>query len=228
MSGERTGIGRAADPTPLTFRGLLAAIGGPLGVVEGVLPGLVFVVAYQVLALRAAPGAVPRDALPFLVVPPLVLSALFVVLRLVRRQRATAALGGAGGATLSAALVLLTGSATTNFLPGILTNAGYAAALLVSVAVRRPLIGLVAAFALNDRTGWRRPPRLRVYGWLTVLWSALFAVRLAVQIPLYLAQDTVALGIWKIVLGLPLYAPLLVLTILVVQAMQRRDAADPA
>ena len=228
MTEERpaTGLARATRSDPLTLRGLVAANGGVLGVVEAVLPSLLFIVAYQVVALQAAPDPVPRDALLPVVLPPIALAVVFIVLRLARRQRVMTAVGGAAGAVLSAVLALATGDANENFLPGLLTNAGYGLAFLVSLLVRRPLIGVVVSLMMQDR-GWRSDPaKRRLYTWLTVLWTALFAVRLAVQLPLYLAGDqVVALGIAKIALGLPLYAPVLVLTILGVQAVHRRERA---
>ena len=52
------------------------------------------------------------------------------------------------------------------------------------------------------------------------------AIRLAVELPLYFAGDRVVeLGIARIVLGLPLYSIVLVVTVLVVQALRRRRAA---
>lgn len=229
MSGERpaTGLARAADGRPLTLRGSLDAVGGVLGVVEAVLPSLAFIVLYQVVALSAAPDPVPRGALPAVVLPPLALSAVFLVVRLARRQRIASAVAGGAGAGLSAALALATGDANQNFLPGILTNAGYFVVLAASLLVRRPLIGVVVGLLLQDRQ-WRADrARRRLLTWLTALWTALFAVRLAVELPLYLAGDrVVALGVAKIALGLPLYAPVLVLTVLAVQAQYRpRPAA---
>ncbi|MPS75815.1 MAG: DUF3159 domain-containing protein, partial [Microbacterium sp.] len=53
---------------------------------------------------------------------------------------------------------------------------------------------------------------------------------LAVQFPLYLAGDVTALGTLKLVMGLPLFAPLIAVTWLVVRALyprapSREDAA---
>lgn len=229
MSEQRpaSGLARAAQAEPLTLRGLVAAIGGVLGIAEAVLPSLLFIVAYQVVALQAAPQAVTRDGLLPVVLPPLVLSAVFVVIRLARRQRIITALGGAFGAALSAVLALASGNANENFLPGLLVNLAYGAVFLLSLLVRRPIVGVVVSFMMGDQRTWRQDPvKRRLYTWLTVLWVALFAIRLAVQLPLYLAGDqVVALGIAKIALGLPLYAPVLVLTILGVQAVYRRARA---
>jgi hypothetical protein len=229
----RSGLARAADARPLTARGALDAVGGPLGIVEAVVPPLVFVVYYQVVAIRSVPHAVDRPALIPIVAAPLVLSALLLLYRLVRRQRTGSAISGAVLVGVSAVLVLVTGDANNNYLPGFFINAGYGLAFLISVLVRRPLVGVVTGLLTSD-TGWGSDPaRRRVATWLTLLWVLLFAVRLAVELPIYFAAqasgsaaDTVALGIARIVLGLPLYSIVLVGTVLVVQALRRRPGSE--
>ncbi|MDQ1513568.1 MAG: hypothetical protein QOC59_1410 [Microbacteriaceae bacterium] len=222
-----TGLGLAAGADPLTFRSLVAGIGGVLGILEAVLPPLVFLVAYQVLALQAAPRAVSREALAGCVVAPLVLAVLFVIWRVVKRQRLGAAIGGALATALSAVLALSSGNANDNFVPGLFINAGYGLVFLVTVLVGYPIIGVAVALLLNDQRTWRSDPvKRRLFTWLTLLWVALFAVRLIVEVPLYLAgNQVVALGVARIALGLPLYAPVLVLTVLAVQAVYRRRPA---
>ena len=56
-----------------------------------------------------------------------------------------------------------------------------------------------------------------------------FFARLAVQLPLYLAGDVTALGTLKLIMGLPLFAPLIAVTWLVVRALYPRtpDAGTP-
>jgi hypothetical protein len=202
---------RSAVTGSLTIGGLLASMGGWLGIAEGVLPSLVFLVVFQL-----------GGALVAAVVASLALSALFLAWRLVRRQNVTAAIGGAVGAGLSAVLALVTSDNRNLFVIGLLTNAAYGTVLLVSVLVRWPLIGVAASFLLGDQATWRNDPVKRRLGtWLTLLWIGLFAVRLVVELPFYLAGRTEALGIARLVLGVPLYAPVLVLTVLAVQAVYR-------
>lgn len=220
----KAGLARAADATPLSARGVLDAVGGPLGIVESVLPPLVFVVYYQVVAISSAPRPVDRPALIPIVAAPLVLSGLFALYRVLRHQKRGGAISGAALVAVSAVLVLVTGDANTNYLPGFFINAGYGLAFLVSALVRRPLVAVVTGLLTSD-SGWGRDPRRRrAATWLTLLWVVLFAVRLAVELPLYLAGDRVVeLGIARIVLGLPLYSVVLVITVLVVQALRRRE-----
>ena len=222
----KAGLARAADSTPLTARGAIDAIGGPLGIVESVLPPLVFVVYYQIVAIRQAPVPVDRPALIPIVAAPLVLAAIFVVLRLVRRQKVGGAVSGAALVAVSAVLVLVTGDANSNFIPGFFINGIYGLVFLGSVVIRRPLVGVVTGLLTSD-PGWGSvPARRRAATWLSLLWVALFAVRLVVELPLFLAGNKVVeLGIARIVLGLPLYSIVLVVTVLVVQALRRRSAA---
>ena len=66
---------------------------------------------------------------------------------------------------------------------------------------------------------WRREPaRLAAYQRATWIWVGMFAVRLAVQIPLYLTDRVTLLGLLNgLVLGVPLFALTLWLTWLVVR-----------
>lgn len=79
---------------------------------------------------------------------------------------------------------------------------------------------------------WREDPRLvRAYGWLTVLWAAVFLVRAAVQWYLYLGSkgtDATDLGIVSLLLGVPVTAVEVAVTFWVVARLHRhRTSADP-
>ncbi|MCU1472765.1 DUF3159 domain-containing protein [Amnibacterium sp.] len=228
MTDRSSALAGAVQGETLTFRGLLAAIGGWLGVVESIVPPLVFVVLYQVAAIGAAPDAVPRGALVPIVVVPLACSGLLLAYRALRRQKVGAAVAGAVVVGVSALLVLVTGDANSNYVPGFFINGVYGLAFLVSLLVRRPLVG-IAAGVLLQQGGWRSDARRRrLCAWLTAAWVALFGIRLAVELPLFFAgHQVVALGIARIALGVPLYALVLVVTVLGVQAAFPRRAAVP-
>jgi hypothetical protein len=69
---------------------------------------------------------------------------------------------------------------------------------------------------------WREDRRLmRAYGWLTVLWGVMFLLRVLVQAVLYQANDVSLLGTTSIVLGLPLTAVVVVVTLWVVSRLHR-------
>lgn len=79
---------------------------------------------------------------------------------------------------------------------------------------------------------WREDPRLvRAYGWLTVLWAAVFLLRAGVQGYLYLRAedgDATDLGIVSLLLGVPVTAVEVVVTLWVVSRLHRHRSPSPA
>ncbi|GAA1912128.1 DUF3159 domain-containing protein [Microbacterium aoyamense] len=207
-----------------TGRVVWAAIGGVRGILESVLPGLVFVVAWT---LTYDPAT--KDAnLPLSLGLSVGLAVVFTAVRLIQRQSAAAAIGGLVATGVAAALSLLTGRGEDNFIPGFITNIAYGSALLISAVIGWSLIGLAVGFLMGEGTAWRRDKRKRrVFFWLAIVWAGLFAARLIVQVPLYFAGDVTALGTLKLIMGLPLFAPLIAVTWLVVRALYPR-AAKPS
>jgi hypothetical protein len=99
------------------------------------------------------------------------------------------------------------GRAEDFYLPGLLLNAAYAAAFLISIVVRRPLVGLIAGSISGEGTSWRDDPqRVRSFARASWLWVGLFLTRLSVQLPLYFAGAVVALGVARTAMGIPLFA----------------------
>ncbi|MFV0374590.1 DUF3159 domain-containing protein [Microbacterium sp.] len=185
------------------------AIGGVRGIAESVVPTLLFVILFSLT----------RDLL-VAVIASVAAALVFTVLRLVVRQPFGAAVGGLIGALIAAGWALATGSAVDAFLWGLIVNAAYGLALLITVVVGWPLVGLVAGFLMGEGTRWRADRRRRrVFGWLTLAWAGLFALRLGVQVPFYLGDDVEALGTWKLVLGIPPFALLLAATWWIVRRM---------
>ncbi|CAL4859702.1 DUF3159 domain-containing protein [Microbacterium sp. MM2322] len=208
------------DPTDDATTGHVVwrAMGGWRGIAESVLPGLVFVVLFTVTA----------QDLVLSLVASVGLAAVFTIIRLVQRSPVAAAFGGLVATGAAAALALFTGRGVDNFVPGLITNAAYGTVLLVSALVGWSLIGLAVGFLMNEGTAWRADRRKRrAFFWLTIAWAALFFARLAVQLPLYLSDQTAALGTLKLVMGLPLFAPLVAVTWLAVRALYPRRADVP-
>jgi hypothetical protein len=200
-----------------TAGALLAAIGGVRGLIESILPGLGFLVTYTITQ-----NLVPS------VLAPLGLAVVFIIVRVLTRQPVTTALAGALGIGISAALALLTGNANDNFVPGFFINAGVLLVMIVSLIARRPFVGVIVGLLLGDDDWRRNAAKMRVAAVATVLWATLSALRLAVQVPLYLAESTEALAATKLVMGVPLYAMLLWVTWLLVRTAwrAREEPAD--
>jgi hypothetical protein len=133
--------------------------------------------------------------------------AAVAVLRLLRRQPLRNVAGGFVGVLISAWVANRTGDAKDVYLPGFFTNLGYFALYFITVLIRWPLFGVLYGVITQTGTSWRRDPAmLRGFTRATLVFAALFAFRLVVQVPLYFADSLNALGIAKIGMGLPLYA----------------------
>ncbi|TFC97052.1 MULTISPECIES: DUF3159 domain-containing protein [Cryobacterium] len=223
-AARRAGFSSAADGEPISGRVLLAAMGGIRGLVEAVLPGLVFLLTYTFTR-----QLLPDYSLLVSLVVPVLIGVVFIALRRVSRQTMTPAVGGLVALVFSAVLALFTGRAEDFFLPGFWTNGLYGGALLVSALVGWPLIGLAVGFLMGDGIDWRaNPSKRRVLTILTLCWAGLFALRLAVQLPLYYSGNVEWLGAAKLLMGIPLYAPLLVTSWLVVRTVYRATDDDTA
>jgi hypothetical protein len=216
-AARRSGLGHVAPGEAPTAKALLAAVGGIRGLVESILPPLLFLAVYTVTQ-QLAPS----------VLAPLGLAVVFIVVRIVARQPVMSAVVGALGVGVSAGLALLSGRAADNFLPGLVINVVLLLAMLVSLAVRRPLIGVVVALLTGD-TAWRADAaKVRVALIATVLWAVLPALRLAVELPLYFAGDAAGLATMKLLLGIPPYAILLWVTWLLIRSAWRGAAEADA
>lgn len=218
MGGMGHAIGRVQDGEALSSRGVLDAIGGTRGIIEAVVPGLLFLIGFTIT----------RDPRLSSIAP-----AAFVVLaiavRLARRENITSAISGALGAGVAVAATLLTGRGEDFYLPGFITNAAWSLGLLISLAVRWPLFGIVYGVATGQGSAWRqnRPVRRAAF-WITVVWLGMFVARLGVQLPLYFAARsgadaafTDALGIARLVMGMPLFALVVIVTWVVLSGVHR-------
>jgi hypothetical protein len=196
------------DREPAPPPSLAEAIGGPLGVAETSLPAVAFVVAYT------ASGSDTNTAAGVAVG----LALLLTVARLAQRESPQHALSGLVGVGFAAFIATRSGKAENFFLPGLLLNAVCASAFVVSLAVRRPLVGIIVTKLDGEDDGWRDDPgRMRAFVWATWLWAGLFLMRFVIQLPLYLAGAVVALGIARTALGLPVFVLGLWLTWLLVR-----------
>ena len=169
-------------------------LGGPRGMVEAALPFVGFTVAW----------VASRQLYPSIGVAVGVALVLAVV-RLVQRSSLKFVAQAVVPTAIAAIIATRTGRAEDVFLPGILYNGGLAVVSLLTVAVRRPLIGFVIGAALEDPTGWIRDRALvKMASRLTLVLAVPYVLRFVVQLPLFLAGEVVWLGVAKVVLGWPL------------------------
>jgi len=180
-------------------------------------PTLVFVI-----VLAVAP-----TALVTALVTSLAVSAAALLIRMVQHQSLTQVMGGVLVAVASAAWAWRSGQASNFYATGLVINAVCLLAFLGSLLLRRPLIGVLMELwhptsggdaespegpeSPASGSSWRTDPARagirRRYAIATGVLAAVFVLRLLVEVPLYLAGEAAlgALGVSRVVLGLPLY-----------------------
>ncbi|WP_189245703.1 DUF3159 domain-containing protein [Streptosporangium pseudovulgare] len=188
----------AHDTVEAAIRVQLAkAFGGARGVVEAAVPTIVFTLTWVVTSDL-------RQSLTISIAAAVVL----LVVRLAQRSTPQFVVNSLIGIGIGAFFASRTGEARDVYLPGILYNAGYAVAMLLSIVTRWPVVGFLIGSVTGDPTGWRADPAVvRLCSRLTWLLLAPCVIRVAVQLPVYLigGNDAVAeLGILKIAMGWPL------------------------
>ncbi|MGI8333157.1 DUF3159 domain-containing protein [Actinomadura scrupuli] len=173
---------------------LTKAFGGLRGVLEAAVPTVGFTVSYLVTKeLRLSLGVGIGAAL------------VLLALRLIQKSTPQFVVNSLFGIAIAAFFALRSGKAEDVFLPGILYNAGYAAAMVLSILVRWPVVGFLIGSVTGDPTSWHRDPAIvRLCSRLTWLLLIPCLVRVAVQWPLYLAGEVGWLGASKLALGWPL------------------------
>jgi|GEM_PF-93000 len=173
---------------------LVQAFGGIRGMVDMTLPGLVFIVAYN---LTHSVSTSAWSALG--------LSAVLAIVRLLRRETLQHALSGVFGVAISAFIAVKSGRAQDFYLPGLLYNVGLCLVYAVSALVRWPLIGVMLGPVTGEMFTWRdrNPGRLLAYTKATWLWAVIMAVKPVILFPLYFTGDVTLLGWLKVGLGIP-------------------------
>ncbi len=172
------------------------AIGGWRGVIDSGLPTAVFVVAYVVTSSNLRTSLIAA----------LAAGVLIAAWRLLRREQLGQVLAGFVGLAFSAWWAARNDNASDLYVPGMLTNLGYGTAFLVSILATWPLLGIAMGLLTGEGTSWRADPTLRrTYAAASWIWVGLFYGRVVVQAPMYFAGAVELQGVFKIVMGYPLF-----------------------
>lgn len=181
---------------------LLEQLGGIGGLVASVIPVVVFV------AVNPFAGLVPA------IWAALGVAIALGVWRLIRREPVQPAISGIFGVGLCAFIAYRTGEARGFFLYGIWYSLIAGLALLVSVVVRRPLVGVLWSVLNGSGFAWRINRRARFgFDVATAVWAVFLLARFVVQRYLYDLQQTEWLGVARLAMGLPLTALAALVTI---------------
>jgi len=199
-AARKLGIDDSGDAPVQSGKSILATLGGPIGILESLIPGTVYVTLFSV-TLNVLISAVSAASVAI----------VFAVVQLIRRRPLTQVFAGLVGLAISVYLPLRDGlndaHAADYFVPGLITNFAYLVTLSLSILFRYPLLGVVLGFLSGKGNSWLSNRSIyRRYRWITLMWIGMFALRLTVQLPLYLSDQVAALGVAKLALGTPLYA----------------------
>jgi len=208
------GLRKTDDGYQLDAKSLLGSVGGVQGLVETTLPGFLYVLSFTIT----------RDVVIAASVVGVAVLAL-TIRHFVLKRPWTQLVGSLVGVGLAIWLTLRPGGQAGDFyLKDFWINAAYGSVLLLSVIVRFPLIGVLMGFLTNQGLSWRKDRRkVRFFDLVTLLWVGLFATRLIVEVPLYLAGDVVTLGFVKIVLGLPFYLTMIWISWLLLRGVVKAE-----
>jgi Protein of unknown function (DUF3159) len=184
---------------------LTDVLGGRTGALDAGIPAVAFVTAWAVAGVVVPSGDGSSTAgVLWGAGAAFAAGVVLAGVRLARGRRPAGVALGLLGVVVAALVVLYTGRAADFFLLQIASNAASALVWVASIAVRWPLLGVVVGLALGQKTRWRTDSDLlRGYSRASWVWVAQYLVRLAVFVPLYRADQVVALGIARALTWVP-------------------------
>jgi|SRR5699024_761845 len=207
----KTATEQSSDGTDTRNQTVLEQMGGASGLLYSSLPVVVFVLVNAAFGLMPAIWGALGSAV------------LITLWRIVRKEPVQPAISGFFGVAIAAFIAYQTGSAKGYFLFGIWASAVYFGALVLSVAARWPLAGVVWNYLNGAGMRWRSDkPSRHYYDIATLALAAVFAARFVVQHYLYAEDLTGWLAAAKIGMGYPLYALALLVVVWAVRRSDRR------
>ncbi|MFD7548017.1 DUF3159 domain-containing protein [Streptomyces sp. NPDC059578] len=217
------------DSRTVTEAALFEAFGGVRGMVETVVPGLLFVTIYTI-----------NKDLHLSAIAALVVSVLMVVVRLVMKDTVKHAFSGVFGVAFGVVFAMMTGNAKDFYLPGMLYTLGLGLAYIITTLAGVPLMGLVLGPVFKENLSWRtrNPGRKKAYAKASYAWGGILLAKSAILFPLYWWADTTQLGWVLVALKIPPFLLAVWLTwvflakapapIDVFAEMEEREAAEKA
>ncbi|MFE9173206.1 DUF3159 domain-containing protein [Streptomyces kebangsaanensis] len=182
------------DARAVTEAALFEAFGGVRGMVETVLPGLVFVTIFTI-----------NKNLQWSAIAALAVSLVLVVVRLAMRDTVKHAFSGVFGVVFGVVFAMMTGKAKDFYLPGMLYTLGLALAYIITTLAGVPLIGVMLGPVFRENLSWRtrNPGRKKAYAKASWAWGLILLAKCAILFPLYWWADTAQLGWVLVTLKIP-------------------------
>ncbi|MFD5628401.1 MULTISPECIES: DUF3159 domain-containing protein [unclassified Streptomyces] len=182
------------DSRAVTEAALFEAFGGVRGMVETVVPGLLFVTIFTI-----------NKDLHSAAIAALAVSVLLVVVRLIMKDTVKHAFSGVFGVAFGVVFAMMTGNAKDFYLPGMLYTLGLAVAYIATTLAGVPLIGLMLGPVFKENLSWRtrNPGRKKAYAKASWAWGLILLAKCAVLFPLYWWGDTTQFGWVLIALKIP-------------------------
>ncbi|MFE1173147.1 DUF3159 domain-containing protein [Streptomyces sp. NPDC058773] len=184
----------APDGRQVTEAALFEAFGGVRGMVETVVPGLLFVTIFTI-----------NKDLHVSAIAALAVSLVLGVFRLVRKDTVKHAFSGVLGVAFGVVFAMMTGNAKDFYLPGMLYTLGLAFAYILTTLAGVPLIGLMLGPVFKENLSWRtrNPGRKKAYAKASWAWGLILLAKCAILFPLYWWADTTQLGWVLVALKIP-------------------------
>ena len=174
---------------------VLGALGGTRGLLDSGLPSIVFLIAFNIS------HNLNKSALVAIL-----LSVIFAVARLAKRETLQHAISGVIGVAFCALLARHTGKAADFYLPGLIINVIYGFIYTLANLAGWPVLGVLLGPILGENLAWRKvAARKKAYSRAGWLWVSLFVSRLIVQYPLYKTNHINWLGTARLIMGTPLF-----------------------
>ncbi|MFI5886180.1 DUF3159 domain-containing protein [Streptomyces sp. NPDC051554] len=182
------------DVRAVTEAALFEAFGGLRGMIETVLPGLLFVSIFTV-----------NKNLHWSAIAALAVALALVVVRLATRDTVKHAFSGVFGVAFGVVFAMMTGNAKNFYLPGMLYTLGLALAYIVTTLAGVPLIGLILGPVFKENLSWRtrNPGRKKAYAKASWAWGLILLAKCAILFPLYWWANTAQLGWVLVALKIP-------------------------
>ncbi|MFB7371175.1 DUF3159 domain-containing protein [Streptomyces sp. NPDC056222] len=178
----------------VTEAALFEAFGGLRGMVETVLPGLLFVTIFTI-----------NKDLHTSAIAALAVSVVLVAVRLIRRDTVKHAFSGVFGVAFGVVFAMMTGNAKDFYLPGMLYTLGLALAYIITALAGVPLIGLILGPVFKENLSWRtrNPGRKKAYTKASWAWGLILLGKCAILFPMYWWADTTKFGWVLVALKIP-------------------------